>query len=296
MVFLTSTFLPKVQAQNYSLSMPETITVNVGETIDLLQYVTVTSGGAAAVADKLHWEFANSWEYINVENNKLTGLREIDYADLGCKLQLEGATANPLAATNVKVVRIEASAIDVKDDHREVTVNVGDVDRLTTFLNEAYQLTPANASETVRWQADNNNVSREYEYDQYQNLVTRYNPFHVGTTQMTAQVLGNTVAYESIRLQSEHTVTVHIVQPVTSLYLDTYGLNQLDCNVGNQLKTVLDGMVHVSPDDAADKSFTWSVLRGNSVAVRSDGSIQAVQSGLSLLKVTITSMYRRSSQ
>lgn len=251
-----------------AISLPQVITIAKGETVDLLQYITVTPSGAS-LPSNLTWDFANSSSYISVANNQLTGLAATDGAHLGL-------SAGTLSARTTVVVTNPATAITIKNEYKEITVNKDDTQTLTNALQNAYTLTPADASDNVVWSIADPTIVQDLAPTAY-----GWKPIKAGTTTMTAQIMNGNGA---VRLSA--TLTVHVVVPVESISLNfptTIGFN---CNVGDDLTNYLNSIVVISPDDATDKSVTWSVLRGSDiVSVDGNGKITALKAGSALLQV-----------
>lgn len=249
--------------------LPDNITVTKGQTVNLLDYINVMPTGAT-IPNNLTWDFHNSSSYINVENNQLTGLAVTS----GTYLGLGAGTLS--AWTNV-VVTNPATAITIKNEYKEITVNKGDMQTLTTALKDAYTLTPADATDPVAWAIADPTI--------VENTGKGYMPIKGGTTTMTAQIMDVT---GSVRLSA--TLTVHVVVPVSDLTLD-FNYNILDCNVGDDLTSYLNSIVKISPDDATDPTFTWSVVKRQNdptdyVTIDGNGNIKANESGYITLKVT----------
>ncbi len=178
-------------------------------------------------------------------------------------------------------------AINIKPDHKAITVNVGETEKLTKFLSEAYELvTPAAVAE-IRWVSEDESIVKFNNYwDQQQNYIEEYQPLKAGETKMKAyQYLSSN---DSFGLSSDESVTVTVLQPVTGLRISS-NLNQHECNVGDDLTSYLNSLVKVLPDDASDKSFTWSVAPGTAnevVSISDQGVIKAVKAGMVTLVAT----------
>lgn len=73
--------LPFVKPDSYKILQPN-VTVNVGESVDLMQYIEFYPDGANAPANP-NWDFANNQSYFVVENNKLVGKAPVTDGYLG---------------------------------------------------------------------------------------------------------------------------------------------------------------------------------------------------------------------
>ena len=125
-----------------SVSLPECITVTVGHTIDLNQYVTISPEGATLPSNTI-WDFANASYWIKVENNQLTGLNVGTGLYLGLRIPYD--THEVTAYTLVDVKEVEPTAINIKNNYQSISVNIGETEKLTKFLSEAYEIVPSEA-------------------------------------------------------------------------------------------------------------------------------------------------------
>lgn len=250
------------------ISLPDDITITKGQTVNLLDYITVTPAGAT-LPNNLTWDFSNSSAYIKVKNNQLTGLASTSGTYLGL-------SAGTLSAWTNVIVTNPATAITIKDEYKEITVNRDDMQTLTNYLENAYTLTPADATDPVVWSIADPTI--------IQNMAPAavgYKPIKAGTTTMTAQILDAT---GGVRLSA--TLTVHVVVPVESISLN-FPYNFLDCNVGDDLTDYLNSIVLFTPGDATNKKVTWSVVEGtDKITIDGNGNIKANEPGYTTLKVT----------
>ena len=184
-----------------ALSLPESITVGKGKTVDLTKLITVTPAGAA-LPSNLEWDFANSAKYIKVENNILTGLNIIKGAYLGLR-------AGDLGAYTTVIVNNPVTAINIKSDHTAITVNKGDDKTLTDFLNNAYTLTPADGEGQVTWAIADTKIVQDLAPTAY-----GYRPIAAGTTTLTARIMDSD---GKVRISANQKVTVTVVVPLESI-------------------------------------------------------------------------------
>lgn len=280
MVLLQTVCATWAQDMIRSVELPDQITITVGQTVDLNDYVTISPEGAK-LPSFTEWDFANASYCIKVENNKLTGLHLGNNLYLGLRIPYD--THVLTTYTWVEVKQVEPTAINIKSDHQSVSVYTGETEKLTKFLSEAYEIVPSNAPANVRWKAaDESIVKYEYYYNNMQQFVEEYQPLKAGTTTMTAQV------YDidgKLKLTSTQTVKVTVLQPVEDLTINSNN-NQEECNVGDDLTSYLNSIVKVYPENAYDKSVKWSILRdGDAVTISADGKIKAVKPGFVLLEV-----------
>ena len=214
--------------------LPKIITVNLGETINLLDLIECYPEGAALTEDAEYvWDYANSASWISVENNQLTGLQVRDEAYLGLRV------GNLTASAIVKVVNY-ATSLSILDEYKEITVNKGDSETLTQLLSEALVVTPANTSDQIVWSIADESIVKSLETS------VGFEPIAGGTTTMTAQIFNND---GSVRLSA--TLTVHVVVPVESITFAELG----SAMVGDDITELLYSRVTILPEDATNKGF-----------------------------------------
>ena len=280
MVLLQTVCATWAQDMIRSVELPDQITITVGQTVDLNDYVTISPEGAK-LPSFTEWDFANASYCIKVENNKLTGLHLGNNLYLGLRIPYD--THVLTTYTWVEVKQVEPTAINIKSDHQSVSVYTGETEKLTKFLSEAYEIVPSNAPANVRWKAADESIVKYEDYwNNMQQYVEEYQPLKAGTTTMTAQI------YDidgKLKLTSTQTVKVTVLQPVEDLTINSNN-NQEECNVGDDLTSYLNSIVKVYPENAYDKSVKWSILRdGDAVTISADGKIKAVKPGFVLLEV-----------
>ena len=251
-----------------ALSLPESITVGKGKTVDLTKLITVTPAGAA-LPSNLEWDFANSAKYIKVENNILTGLNIIKGAYLGLR-------AGDLGAYTTVIVNNPVTAINIKSDHTAITVNKGDDKTLTDFLNNAYTLTPADGEGQVTWAIADTKIVQDLAPTAY-----GYRPIAAGTTTLTARIMDSD---GKVRISANQKVTVTVVVPLESISFN-FNHNLFECNVGDDLTDYLNSILAFSPGDATNRKVTWSVNAGDAVSIQ-NGRIMAVKAGTASIRVS----------
>ena len=256
-----------------SLSLSD-FTLNVGETKNLLDVITVTPTGAT-LPENLEW-IRPADEY-SITDNVLTALAP---AKNGVNINLQALGT----VTSAKVTILQpATSLTLKGD-AEVTLEAGDGAGLWAFLNSCYTILPANTTDKVTWTSANEGIVgmppsvSGYEYD----LV----PLAGGTTILTG------TAHDGMSIQ----VTVHVIVPVLiittpfGVSADGGSVTYLECSVGDDLTSYfVDGKAFsVSPDDATNKNVTFSVnTDGDIVPVEiSGGKILAKSEGDAVVRVT----------
>ncbi len=187
----TAQFNPVIRV---TYELPQTIEIEVGQTVDLMQYLTIDPSNYQLSANA-RWEYSNSASFIKVENNKLTGLAVTRGAYLALQIPFAASQVpthdyySTVAYTTVVVKEVTPTAINIKNDHLKITVGVGESDKLTKFLSEAYTFTPANAVGTVIWSSTDQTIVKPEGYWGVGQVYTyKYTPLKVGTTTMTASL------------------------------------------------------------------------------------------------------------
>lgn len=253
-----------------SISLPETLTLAKGGTLNLTQYITVAPEGAKLPA-QLTWDFGNSADYISVEDNILTALQpKADGAYLGLRV---GALS---AYTNV-IITNPATALTILDNFKEITVERGDYATLTKMIQSSYELTPADATDEVVWTIEDESIVEPML------TMAGWNPKAAGTTTMTAQIMED----NDVRLSA--TLTVHVTVPVESVGFDfeqTIGYlpKYIECNMGDNIDEFLKSHVQVLPADATNAEVEWSLHEGNSLML-TGGVFSTLQPGMSVVRV-----------
>jgi hypothetical protein len=133
----TAQFNPVIRV---TYELPQTIEIEVGQTVDLMQYLTIDPSNYQLSANA-RWEYSNSASFIKVENNKLTGLAVTRGAYLALQIPFAASQVpthdyySTVAYTTVVVKEVTPTAINIKNDHLKITVGVGETDKLTKFLS-----------------------------------------------------------------------------------------------------------------------------------------------------------------
>ena len=93
--------------------------------------------------------------------------------------------------------------------------------------------------------------------------------------------------------QNKHTVTKTFTVGVVTTEVPVSGLtiigqDNIDCTVGDDLTAYLSSVIEVSPENATDKTYTWSIIQGDAVSV-SGTSVKAVKAGTAMIMATSVS-------
>ena len=269
-----STPLTRTLIAATALSLPETLEVNVGGTVNLLDNLTITPSNAN-LPDEIVWEYGNSKDYIKVENNVLTGLKaNRTGAYLGVSF---GAPNNgmPSAYTNV-IVNQPITGIALSPNYTDPTIHVDiyDSETLTNALKSIIVITPDDATETVVWVP-----SDETAFEVNSTVTNGWTPVKAGTFTMTATAVGG----------AKFPVTVIVRQPVEK-YAQFY--ETLTVTVGTVVSDLLPHTFALYPETATDpmSGISYAVSgtddQGNDVLSMTEGVITAEYVGSATVTVT----------
>ena len=245
-----------------SITLPEKIDINMGETKDLTTLMTYEPANAT-MPDAFYWDFANSQSYINIENNILSAVAP---NTLGCYL---GLSAGSAGATTKVFVHQPITAMDINTadfPNATIEVEVNNFDDLNAKLDQIVTISPENATETVVWKPSDAEaivwVPGENDNPGY------WNPTTPGTYTMTGSAAyGGSV-----------TVTVKIIQPVESLeqlYKDIVVVK------GEEVTQYLKHVLKILPENATTQTegLTYTIESENygtpTLQLNDDGTITA---------------------
>jgi hypothetical protein len=241
------------------LSLPSEITVDVGETIDLLPLITVTPAGAN-MPTNLTWDYVNGGSYIDVTDNKLKGK-----AKSGDDRIYLGLDAGQLSTYTMVKVFQPITSMTLKSQYASgVTVNLNDVATLTNILNDCYVATPDDADEQPLWTSTNTSAI-------YQSLSGGWVPAMTGTYAMTLNSKNKSL-----------TLNVTIKKGVTDVYSKT---KYYRAEVGDDLSNLAAHGCGVTPEDATDKTLNVTVetpagqATAAAVQINAEGKLMAVAPG-----------------
>lgn len=223
----------------YSLTQ-QNISVNVGESVDMMQYIRFTPANAS-VPMNIEWDFANSSNYFAVDDNILYGRNPVEDGYLGVKL----GTLTPTGDVNYfKVTVIQpATSITLKEEYKDgVTVPLNGLEELTNILQECYDVTPADCNEELLWKSNDETAIVPDE-----NLHNGFTPVKPGTYTMT---LSGSKASVDLK--------VTVVKPVT--HIEKVGdYKEVHIYVGESLTKILPAGFKVMPEDATDASVSYRI-------------------------------------
>lgn len=243
------------------------INVKVGEEVDMLKYIQFEPENANKPIN-FKWNYGNNPGYFEVKDYKLKGLKPIREAWFSANAE----TMKPLEPGSIRVNVIQpATSITLKDEYKNgITVEIGDTAVLNTALRTCYTVNPANCNEELEWtSSDPAALVSTMETNSQGIQEKKFTPVKPGVFTMTLK--GENA---SIQLK----VTVH--KGVTGID-QTFG-NFIYINVGESLKNILPLTYKVMPEDATDKSVTYTIDNRNSntpVLEERNGEIVGVNPG-----------------
>ena len=172
-------------------------------------------------------------------------------------------------------VNIVNHATDMVVNNGTITVNKGDSVALTSALKSALTITPEDYTDVLVWKSGEESIVKE--------INGQWTPLAGGETTMTATISyseGNSPTILSTAIK----VIVNV--PVTDITPSNY---KLECNVGDDLTNYITNFFTVNPEDATDKSVTYSIPAGSLegiVTITDDNTITATKSGETSILVT----------
>ena len=244
-----------------SITLPERIDINMGETLDLTTVMTCEPANAT-MPDAFFWDVGNHVNYMKVENNILTPLQPCEW-EMGLHV-----FAGDVYGIVPVYVHQPITFLELNPDYPDATieVTVGNFDDLDAKLREIVTVMPENATEKVAWKPSDTEaivwVPGENDNPGY------WNPTTPGTYTMTGSAAyGGTV-----------TVTVKVIQPVESLeqqYKDIVVIN------GEEITQYLKHTIKILPENATTQTegLTYTIESENydtpTLQLNDDGTITA---------------------
>lgn len=233
------------QPRTYTLTQ-QNISVNVGESVDMMQYIKFTPENAS-VPMNIEWDFANSSNYFAVDDNILYGRTPtVNEGYLGVKVGTLNPTGN---VKSFKVTVIQpATSITLKEEYKDgVTVPLNSMEELSNILQECYDVTPADCNEELLWKSNDETAIVPDE-----NVYNGFTPVKTGTYTMT---LSGSKASVDLK--------VTVVKPVTHIEMEMTGVyKEVHIYVGESLTKILPAGIKVMPEDATDTSVDYIIQEG----------------------------------
>lgn len=222
----------------------ETVSVKVGEQINLLDYITFEP--ANANIPELNWNMYEESENVIIEGNKLTAIKSTGkYGSVGVFPKLwDMKNTGQYSDINIRVIQ-PATSIELRDEYKNgITVNLGDTAALNTVLRSGYTTAPADCNEELTWKSSDETAIRPMEG----NDIGKFNPVKTGTYTMTLS--GENASVD---------LKVTVIKPVE--YINPVGrVKEIKMYIGDNLLSILPSGYKVMPEDATDRSVRYEVL------------------------------------
>lgn len=232
-----------IQPLYYSFTQ-ETVSVKVGEQINLLDYITFEP--ANANIPELNWNMYEESENVNIEGNKLTAIKSTGkYGSVGVFPKLwDMKNTGQYSDINIRVIQ-PATSIELRDEYKNgITVNLGDTATLNTVLRSGYTTAPADCNEELTWKSSDETAIRPMEG----NDIGKFEPVKTGTYTMTLS--GENASVD---------LKVTVIKPVE--YITPVGrVKEFKMYIGDNLLDILPSGYKVMPEDATDRSVRYEVL------------------------------------
>ena len=222
----------------------ETVSVKVGEQINLLDYITFEP--ANANIPELNWNMYEESENVIIEGNKLTAIKSTGkYGSVGVFPKLwDMKNTGQYSDINIRVIQ-PATSIELRDEYKNgITVNLGDTAALNTVLRSGYTTAPAECNEELTWKSSDETAIRPMTSE---SDLGKFEPVKTGTYTMTLS--GENASVD---------LKVTVIKPVE--YIKMVGsVKTIKMFVGENLLNILPSGYKVMPEDATDRSVHYEV-------------------------------------
>ena len=222
----------------------ETVSVKVGEQINLLDYITFEP--ANANIPELNWNMYEESENVIIEGNKLTAIKSTGkYGSVGVFPKLwDMKNTGQYSDINIRVIQ-PATSIELRDEYKNgITVNLGDTAALNTVLRSGYTTAPADCNEELTWKSSDETAIRPMTSE---SDLGKFEPVKTGTYTMTLS--GENASVD---------LKVTVIKPVE--YIKMVGsVKTIKMFVGENLLNILPSGYKVMPEDATDRSVHYEV-------------------------------------
>lgn len=222
----------------------ETVSVKVGEQINLLDYITFEP--ANANIPELNWNMYEESENVIIEGNKLTAIKSTGkYGSVGVFPKLwDMKNTGQYSDINIRVIQ-PATSIELRDEYKNgITVNLGDTAALNTVLRSGYTTAPADCNEELTWKSSDETAI----LPMIGSDIGKFNPVKTGTYTMTLS--GENASVD---------LKVTVIKPVE--YITPVGrVKEIKMYIGDNLLSILPSGYKVMPEDATDRSVHYEVL------------------------------------
>lgn len=221
----------------------ETVSVKVGEQINLLDYITFEP--ANANIPELNWNMYEESENVIIEGNKLTAIKSTGkYGSVGVFPKLwDMKNTGQYSDINIRVIQ-PATSIELRDEYKNgITVNLGDTAALNTVLRSGYTTSPADCNEELTWKSSDETAL----LPMIGSDIGKFNPVKAGTYTMTLS--GENASVD---------LKVTVIKPVE--YIEMVGsVKTIKMFLGENLLDILPAGYKVMPEDATDRSVHYEV-------------------------------------
>lgn len=222
----------------------ETVSVKVGEQINLLDYITFEP--ANANIPELNWNMYEESENVIIEGKKLTAIKSTGkYGSVGVFPKLwDMKNTGQYSDINIRVIQ-PATSIELRDEYKNgITVNLGDTAALNTVLRSGYTTAPADCNEELTWKSSDETAI----LPMIGSDIGKFNPVKTGTYTMTLS--GENASVD---------LKVTVIKPVE--YINPVGrVKEIKMYIGDNLLSILPSGYKVMPEDATDRSVHYEVL------------------------------------
>lgn len=227
------------------------IKMNLNETVDLMNYLTVTPQGASLPLNQsITWSLGNFVSFGTINGNMLTANQSTENDPISY-----GVTIGNLGAWGNLYIYAPATSIRIEDP-TEVTFRIGeDNDALNELLstsldNPHFTVTPSYTTDYVRWEiVDGTSVA--------QSETGGYILKEKGTTHVRPVV----VHRDGTELRPSTVITINVVQPVTSISFHWVSQDFHNmANVGDDVYARLASRVRILPTTANNQRYTFNVM------------------------------------
>ena len=222
----------------------ETVSVKVGEQINLLDYITFEP--ANANIPELNWNMYEESENVIIEGNKLTAIKSTGkYGSVGVFPKLwDMKNTGQYSDINIRVIQ-PATSIELRDEYKNgITVNLGDTAALNTVLRSGYTTAPADCNEELTWKSSDETAIRPMTSE---SDLGKFEPVKTGTYTMTLS--GENASVD---------LKVTVIKPVENIKM-VGSVKIIKMFVGENLLNILPSGYKVMPEDATDRSVHYEV-------------------------------------
>lgn len=258
-------------------TFPYNLTVDVNKTLALLPLIKWVPEDAN-VPSNISWDFANNQDFINVENNVLTGKKPGKDIALGLtigRLTIYNSEDGVVNSGASVYVRQPITSLTLKEGYtEEQVVYVGETDSLTAIMNNCYIIEPKDANEDLVWSWD---VAEDFTENADANPYTEWTPNTAGHHKLVL-----TGGSQSI------TLSVYVMNHVTRISTTHENIHLF---VGDNLTSLLPYAYEFYPSVFINKDVTYEIYKNDEGILSQDenGKITAAKAGEGPIAVIVKS-------